>query len=159
MPSQSHEPTLAAKLEDLRQQGVTGRQEQADALDMNLRTLQRHMRREGLTTERGSLKEWIPFTVAEEHRDDPVYRNLRSMAKAAQGRHQNATARRGSAVQWARTLVDAGRDVTYSRTSGFRTPVARVRRDGTWYLKRLLIAAERYITSLPQLDDLGKDSN
>jgi hypothetical protein len=157
MPKRDDDLSLAERIERLELRGVTKRPDQAAELGMGLSTLHRHLKREGMTQSM-NYRDWIPWTIAAEHHSDEVGRKLRRLAQAADGRDTPMKGRRGNAVQWATRLVERRRDVAYSREKGFSIVIVSPHAE-TWYLKDLLEAANRFIKTLPQLDDLGEHTN
>lgn len=145
----------------LEQRGVVNRQEQAHVLGMSWSAFKRRLQAAGLSGRRRvSLSRWIPWSIAVEHHDDPTGRKIRILAQAADGRDTKHRSRRGATIVWAKTLVEAGKDITYDRESGYAIVDAS---PDDWYLRGLVRAAERYILNLPPVelpaDDLGKDSS
>lgn len=150
MPKQSHRPTLADRIADLERQGVTNRREQAAELEMPYSTFMRHVSQRGLTR-RADLSAWIPWAYLPEHHNAAILRNMRRLAQAAEQRDTRYPGKRAAAIQWARQVVAEDRDVAYDQRRGFYLTPVKARRK--WHIQALLLAAERYVSNLPQLDD------
>lgn len=150
--SQSERPTLADQVAELEEQGVTSRADQAAALEVPLSTFMRRLNKAGLTEQRVSRREWIPWTVAERHHHSSIHQRLGFLTQAAQERDTPSRLSRAQAIRWATKTIEQDLDVTYSSGEGFILIPAN---PDDWYLRRLLDAALRYVLSLPQLDELG----
>jgi hypothetical protein len=142
MSAQSNqEQLLSDQIQRLERRGITTREEQAAALGLPRRTLQKHLSAAGLT-EKASLGEWIPWRVKTAHHSTAVNKRLRLLAMSAEGRDPKNRADRGKAVQWALRLVESDLDVTYDPETGWGTKPAD---PVDWYIRRLVKAAIDHI--------------
>jgi hypothetical protein len=133
----SRKPLLSEQIQSLEQRGITTREEQARALGVHRRTLQKQLSSAGLA-DKPNHSEWIPWTVKVQHHNAAVNKRLRLLAMSAEGRDPKNRADRGKAVQWALRLVESDLDVTYDPEIGWGTKPA----DPTdWYIRRLVKAA------------------
>lgn len=142
MPASGLTPERAKQLKD---QGWS-HAKIAEEYDVTVSTVASQLRAGGYTRPQLSHKSAIPWTVARKHQQHRVMRYLRELSTLSQGHQRGgnevwARDAAHTAIRWANSVLDRGRDISYDE---FRGPIEIKADPDNWHLKKLM---QRVITA------------